>query len=598
MATAYLEMKVGKVGMAAPHSAYIARLDHFRSRLEKGERLLATEFGNMPKWAAHDPIRFWQSADSYERKNGTTYRELLIALPRDLSDAENVALARAFVAQEVGGRHAYQWAVHVPKAVDGGDQPHLHLMFSDRQLDGIERDPEDYFKRYNSKAPEKGGARKGFGGWEGSVTDAQNKVLLDDLRSRWEAACNRALEEAGTAVRVDMRSLEEQGVDRPAEKKQGYARWRKGGRDAVLALRAAEDERRALEERHAAQAELHAAIPDMQAALQAARSSSRTSVTSEVSYDGQAQHRSSVPVALSQASGEVGQAVSGKSPDLRGLQSRVLDGGRSQYGDRPVPAGVPADVASAGRPGARDGLHQVRTASGSTGALVPSAGGPKGLAGLPRPLRARILARQAGWDPAGPTYVQQFRDKVPAARPAEPAPPAKASQEPAGARPGPSQPPQATVLSRKPQQPPAAPVATPPTAPPGEAPRPVATTWSPHQASPAERRLMGSMVDMAVRIRANRNPKGGPIDPAIDAKYGPVLFAAWKKLGVLADQFRPWLKALLDRFGSPEATKALNEVRIWRAPFEDTRRELQDEGFLPRSASPPPQKSGRDGQEL
>ena len=97
---------------------------------------------------------------------------------------------------------------------------------------------------------------------------------------------------------------------------------------------------------------------------------------------------------------------------------------------------------------------------------------------------------------------------------------------------------------------------------------------------------MGSMVDMAVRIRANRNPKGGPIDPAIDAKYGPVLFAAWKKLGVLADQFRPWLKALLDRFGSPEATKALNEVRIWRAPFEDTRRELQDEGFLPRSASP------------
>ena len=40
-------------------------------------------YGNMPKWAEHNPITFWEAADLYERKNGSTYREYEIALPRD-----------------------------------------------------------------------------------------------------------------------------------------------------------------------------------------------------------------------------------------------------------------------------------------------------------------------------------------------------------------------------------------------------------------------------------------------------------------------------------------------------------------------------------
>ena len=38
--------------------------------------------------------------------------------------------------------------------------PHAHLMFSERGNDGIERSGEQWFKRHNAKAPEKGGARK------------------------------------------------------------------------------------------------------------------------------------------------------------------------------------------------------------------------------------------------------------------------------------------------------------------------------------------------------------------------------------------------------------------------------------------------------
>ena len=47
-----------------------------------------------------------------------------------------------------------------PRAMDGKEQPHCHLMFSERLLDGIERDPDQFFKRFNSKDPSKGGAKK------------------------------------------------------------------------------------------------------------------------------------------------------------------------------------------------------------------------------------------------------------------------------------------------------------------------------------------------------------------------------------------------------------------------------------------------------
>ena len=144
MAIGRLSMKVGKAGKAGPHAAYIAREGQYANRLERGEKLEATEAGNMPAWAQSNPLAFWQAADAYERKNGTTYREMEIALPRELSAAQRIELVREFVRQEIGDRHAYQGALHVPTAADGGEQPHFHLMFSERQVDGIDRDPEQY----------------------------------------------------------------------------------------------------------------------------------------------------------------------------------------------------------------------------------------------------------------------------------------------------------------------------------------------------------------------------------------------------------------------------------------------------------------------
>ncbi|MGC9237855.1 MAG: MobA/MobL family protein, partial [Thiomonas sp.] len=255
-------MKVGKAGKAAPHAAYIAREGQYANRLERGEKLEATEAGNMPAWAQSNPLAFWQAADAFERKNGTTYREMEIALPRELSADQRAALVREFVRQEIGDRHAYQWAIHTPKAADGQEQPHLHLMFSERQRDRIERDPEQYFKRYNPKAPEKGGARKGYGQGAGqTLTKAERAAELKALRGRWEAMCNAHLERAGLSQRIDMRSHAERGTGLEPERKQLPSQWRGQGRATVIEFRKARAE---LVE---ARQELARAVPDARAEI-------------------------------------------------------------------------------------------------------------------------------------------------------------------------------------------------------------------------------------------------------------------------------------------------------------------------------------------
>ena len=257
MAIGRLSMKVGKAGKAGPHAAYIAREGQYANRLERGEKLEATEAGNMPAWAQSNPLAFWQAADAYERKNGTTYREMEIALPRELDADQRAALVREFVRQEIGDRHAYQWAIHTPTAADGQEQPHVHLMFSERQCDGIERDPEQYFKRYNAKAPEKGGARKGYGPSAGqTLTKAERAAELKELRGRWEAMCNAHLERAGVEQRIDMRSHAERGTGLEPERKQLPSAWRGEGRAQVIEFRAARAEVAQ------AAAELRRAVPD------------------------------------------------------------------------------------------------------------------------------------------------------------------------------------------------------------------------------------------------------------------------------------------------------------------------------------------------
>lgn len=221
MASYHLSVKTGGKGKASPHAAYIAREDKYAR--EKGADLEHKEAGNMPAWAAHNPAEFWKASDAFERANGCTYREIEIALPRELNPEQRLALVRDFVQQEIGDRHAYQFAIHNPNAaIDGGEQPHAHIMFSERLRDGIERDPQHYFKRANSKAPERGGAKKARFG----ETPAERKDYLTGQRERWAELQNQHLERYQHPARVDARSLKMQGADREPERHLGAGRVR------------------------------------------------------------------------------------------------------------------------------------------------------------------------------------------------------------------------------------------------------------------------------------------------------------------------------------------------------------------------------------
>lgn len=172
--------------------------------------------------AEANPQQFWQAADAYERRNGNVYREMEIALPRELTPAQRVALVREWVVQETGDRHAYQWAIHVPVAADGREQPHVHLMFSDRIRDGVQRDPDEYFRRYNRDNPERGGCQKAYSG----LTMGERKDRLAQLRENWQDMCNRHLEMAQRPERIDMRSYAAQGLERTPERKMQPGQWR------------------------------------------------------------------------------------------------------------------------------------------------------------------------------------------------------------------------------------------------------------------------------------------------------------------------------------------------------------------------------------
>ena len=175
-----------------------------------------------------------------------------------MAAADRAALVREFVKQELGERHPYQWAIHRPKAADGQDQPHAHLMFSERRLDGIARDPSQFFRRYNAKAPEKGGAHKRFGEVDGpNRSQAQRNADLRALRGRWGEMVNDHLARAGLNERIDMRSLKDQGKDRAPEKKQLPSAWRDPNQRAVIL-----EYRQINREQDQAAAEFRAVVPE------------------------------------------------------------------------------------------------------------------------------------------------------------------------------------------------------------------------------------------------------------------------------------------------------------------------------------------------
>lgn len=216
MATFHLTIKSGKRGSAANHSAYIAR-EHFHGKGGKGNDMVAKEHGNLPEWANNNPSYFWDKADQHERANGAAYREYEIALPIELTQEQRRELVKAFIEREIKDK-PYQYAIHMPKAALGTcDQPHAHIMFSDRKPDGLNRIPEKHFSRHDPINPKNGGCKKDSGGLSPIELREQNIAL----RANWANLQNQFLEENGHAARVDHRSHKDRGIETEPERHLG-----------------------------------------------------------------------------------------------------------------------------------------------------------------------------------------------------------------------------------------------------------------------------------------------------------------------------------------------------------------------------------------
>jgi len=137
--------------------------------------------------------------------------EVEFALPRELSLEQQEAVVKEFIQVNIP-KQPHTWAIHEGK----GTNPHCHLVFNERTLDGVKRNRETFFKRANNKHPEKGGAAK--------KRYLKSTDFLMSIRKSWETHANEALKSANKKVEVDCRTLNAQGIDRAPQIHLGPAR--------------------------------------------------------------------------------------------------------------------------------------------------------------------------------------------------------------------------------------------------------------------------------------------------------------------------------------------------------------------------------------
>ena len=184
---------------------YITRTSHFKNYKESiSEQIEFVKSGNLPSFAEGKPAEFWQAADVYERSNGRTCSSLVVALPKELNQAQRIELAEAFITEFADRyRFPFSCAIHNHAgSIAGIEQPHLHLMYSERHVDGIDRSAEQFFKRYNPKDPQKGGAQKLTADVLG-----MGKAQLQLYRQKTEELINDSLMRYAPMKQVEIRGI-------------------------------------------------------------------------------------------------------------------------------------------------------------------------------------------------------------------------------------------------------------------------------------------------------------------------------------------------------------------------------------------------------
>ncbi|KFD26332.1 Ti-type conjugative transfer relaxase TraA [Sphingobium yanoikuyae] len=146
-----------------------------------------------------DRATLWNEVEATEkRKDAQLAREVEFAIPREMNQAQGVALAQDFVRAEFVDRGMIaDLNVHWDIDPNGQPKPHAHVMLTMREVD------ED-----------------GFGT---KVRDWNRTELVEQWRERWADHVNTRLAELDIDARIDHRSLEAQGIELEPQDKIGPA---------------------------------------------------------------------------------------------------------------------------------------------------------------------------------------------------------------------------------------------------------------------------------------------------------------------------------------------------------------------------------------
>ncbi|MBX9647246.1 MAG: Ti-type conjugative transfer relaxase TraA [Xanthobacteraceae bacterium] len=142
---------------------------------------------NAPE-AWSDRERLWNDVEAFEiRKDAQLAREVEFAIPREMTQAQGIELARDFVQSEFVDRGMIaDLNVHWDMADDGMPKPHAHVMLTMRAVD-----------------------ENGFGQ---KVREWNRTEMVERWRERWAELVNERLAELDIDARIDHRSLEAQGI--------------------------------------------------------------------------------------------------------------------------------------------------------------------------------------------------------------------------------------------------------------------------------------------------------------------------------------------------------------------------------------------------
>lgn len=184
--------------------------------------------------AYQNPSVLFNSIEKYETANNArTAKKIEVALPRELSKAEQQRIVEQFIQNNITAKgYACTYAIHTDKE---NNNPHAHILVANRPIDqkgqwSSKRKMEYALDENGQRVPiidkETGQQkvdsrnRKQWKRINAEVNPLDRKETLQELREQWAVECNKHL---SPEQQIDHRSYAEQGIDKAPTIHEGYS---------------------------------------------------------------------------------------------------------------------------------------------------------------------------------------------------------------------------------------------------------------------------------------------------------------------------------------------------------------------------------------